>query len=291
MTITFADERRYSWVGMHDALETGEAHPAWGLQASKDYAASAQWDCGFGWDRALALARGEEHWPEGEREIEELAREQAGKYILKRPLQEYYPDVTGAYYDMASVCTGRPDCWLAPMPDPAGSELGLIRLVVDLGASAGVDAAVIIERTRAVMACALTLEYTSAAVEVILANTSWDSDNDAASYCQTIQVNNAGEPIDTRRLIAAAHPSFLRRVIFRLIELTPVEATAKRYSSGYGHVSTLPPDTLRAMFGERVVYIPPARLGQPLTPTVEALMALVKQRLGCIGTDDAEEQS
>jgi hypothetical protein len=101
-----------------------------------------------------------------------------------------------------------------------------------------------------------------------------------------VKVNNAGEPIDTQRLIAMAHPAWFRRISFRLLELTNVESVRARHQYTYGHSQGIPAEQVAAHWGSRAVYIPPCYATTQENPTVEKLLALVKQRDGVKGTDD-----
>lgn len=278
----WADHRHYSWEALTHALTLEVAQP-WRERMAGLYApAETSWDLGVGYCGAVDLALGRVKWARGQKSIEIIAREQASKAIQTRPFYDLGYDVTGAFFDLPAVIEGRPECWLVQQPGKAG-ERGLVRIVVDLGTSASVRARVIEERMCAVAAACLVIEANGNPIEVIAIDSQGFG---ALPYCNAVQVNNAGEPIDSQRLVAMAHPGFLRRIMFRLQELTPSPAVSSEYEHSYGSARALSPEVVTRTWGDRAVYIP--SLYDNVAPTCAALLALVKQRLGVDCTDDAE---
>lgn len=280
----WADHRTYTWSSMLDALAT--ARPTtWGDYTASDNVdgshSAPSWAGTLTYEDACALVSGRRTWQEGQASIEEQAREQAGKHVLKRPFFDYGYDVTGAFFDVASVLEGRPECWLNPEPSMQGDP-GVIRLVVDCFTSAGVSAEIMQARMCAVSAAALTLEAMGNPIEVIAV---YPSHKDAEGFCIEVKVNNAGEPIDTQRLVAMAHPAWFRRINFRLLELTPIESVAQYHAHTYGQSQGVPAEHVTLNWGARAVYIPPCHYNAQMNPTVEKLLTLVKQG-NVKGTDD-----
>lgn len=285
--IEWADRRHHmTWTAMLDAVRHGET-PQWsGHFASTDYEPSKHWDLGMGYDGALALASGQGEWKEGREKIETTAREQAERFVLKRGFIDYGYDVTGEYFDVPAVIEGRPECWLTPVHAGMGAP-ALVRLVLDLGTSAGVSAQTMRDRMIAVSAAVLTLEACGNPVEVIAVSSTTGDVYPDATFCISFQVCAPGEPVDVSRIVALAHPAFFRRCVFRLIEQTTSARCFQVYSSSYGYPDRLNETQLAHEFGSHVVYIPPCRLGNEVQPTTEALLRMVKQRAGIIGADDA----
>jgi len=281
--ITWADFRHYSWERLTHAL-TSEVSGDFRTRCAALYTEPRRtWDLDMGYSGAVDLTMGRTKWKAGQRSIEQTAREQAAKAIQTRAFYDYAYDTTGAFFDMPAVIEGRPECWLAPTPNGAG-ERGLVRMIVDLGTSAHVRAAVIEARMCAIAAACLVIEANGNPIEVIAIDSQGFG---ALPYCNAVQVNNAGEPIDSQRLVAMAHPAFLRRVMFRLQELTPRADVSAEYEFGYGSALALTPAVVSQTWGDRCVYIPSLYNGD-VAPTCASLLALVKQRLGVDCTDDAE---
>ncbi len=283
----WADHRTYSWVAMLDALRS-ETPAHWPLadQASHDTSrgyTDHDWAYGLDYEQATRLAAGLDTWTEGQASIEQQAREQAGKHVLQRPFFDYGYDVTGADYDVGAVLEGRPECWLMPQASNVGDP-GLIRLVVDSATASGIPASDIEARMSAVAAAALVLEALGNPVEVLAIHHS--GEGTATGWCTEVRVNSAGEPIDTQRLVALAHPAFHRRCRFRLLELTPSAEVAHDYIGCYARPKALSESQVRELYGDRAVYIPPVKADSGIIPTCEALLALVKARVGVKGADD-----
>lgn len=277
------DRRHYAWADMLNACATAEP-TVWTSRAqSKETEASKSWDLQLGFDGALALASGRTDWRTGRESIERIAREQAERFIAKRPFLDHGFDTTGEFFDIPSVLEGRPECWLRPMASNAGAP-ALVRLVVDLGTSGGVNARTMQERMCNVAAAALTLEACGNPIELIGCDS---SQGRGGSYMFSYQITTAGEPIDVSRLAAVAHPGFFRRLVFRLIELTPSAAVHSAHQRGYGECPREIPDgVLAAEFGSHVVYVPPCPLYRESLPTAAKLLQIVKQRVGIVGLDD-----
>lgn len=278
------DDRRH-FTTWHDML--GDVMhrdtPQWKRERTSEAYEGEGWTLGLRFGDAVSLVRGITDWQEGREQIEATAREQAERFISKRPFIDYGFDVTGEYFDVPSVIEGRPEAWLRPEQSNQGAA-ALVRLVVDLGTSGGVPDAIMRSRMCAVAAAALTLEACGNPVELIGCSSSQEKDG---GYLISYQVTRAGDPIDMTRLTALAHPAFFRRIVFRLIEQTPSPAVFARHSYGYGECPRMiPAEVLEEEFGTHVVYVPPCPLHERDIWTAEKLLEIVKQRAGMIGSDD-----
>lgn len=287
----WTDARAYSWATMLHALEHGVATHWPSNQQNSMEAGTDTWRGGITWSdcRALCAGRGNV-WPEGRREIETIAREQASKIIrARRPGLDYLMDTTGQWFDVPSVIEGRPECWARPIVSDRGDRL-TIRLLVDVGVSANVPAEQVQTRMAAIAACVLTLQAQGTPVEVIavLNHKTAESDPTPSSWGLAIHVNESGRPIDVARLVAMAHASFLRRAMFRLIELTPVAESAAANVSGYGTPGSLTDALATATWGKQSILIPTNVGHGGIVAAIQTIQTLIKARIGRKGSDDAE---
>lgn len=284
----WSDRRHYGWSAFLSALHHGEPS-AWtaagNTETSTAEPPSKRWDLGIGYEGAVSLVSGSTEWREGKRQIEDIAREQAERFIAKRPFFDYAYETTGEFFDVPSVLEGRPECWLRPMASHTGSH-ALCKLVVDLGTSGGVSAQTMRERMTAVCAAVLTLEACGNPVELVACSSSQERNG---GYLLSYTLAEPGTPIDVARIVALAHPGFFRRAVFRMIELTPSADVARVQRWQYGECpNPLPEDVQRDAFGDRIVYVPPCDLFSQNNPTAAALLRMVKVRMGLAG-DDAQD--
>lgn len=283
----WSDRRHYTWPGFLTALHHDEP-TVWtargNSEASITTEATNRWDLSLGYDKAIRLVSGLDTWRDGKRQIEDIAREQAERFIAKRPFYDYGYDTTGEFFDVPSVLEGRPECWLRPQASHTGSH-ALVRLVIDLGTSASVSAQTIRERMVAVCAAALTLEACGNPTEVIACSSSQELEG---WYLLSYTLAEPGTPIDVSRVTALAHPAFFRRAVFRIIELTKSPDVARVHNYYYGECPRpIPEPDLVDAFGDRIVYIPPCDAFSQNVPTAAKLLEMVKVRMGMAG-DDAQ---
>lgn len=274
------DVRHYSWASAlrECARPLSETALAPFQMASSSERAvgimGREWDLGLGWEETKALALGTLEWKDGRREIEQRAREQATRNLRKLPALDYGYDVEGQWFDVSAVVEGRPEQWMTPQWGMVG-ERASVKLIIDLSTSAACSAQEMCERMYSVASVALTIERAGIAVEVIVVTVAVE---DGPGFALSMQVNKAGEPLDVSRVIAAAHPAFFRRVMFRLIEMTPLEACAKAYHNTYGHVLPLTPESVKRLYGPHAYYLPGLHRGIGLGPTIAALNDILTTR-------------
>lgn len=284
------DARAYSWESFLHTLDHGTINPAWrNVLSSADHGSWLERCDGFTYTQARDLAHGRNVWPDGRREVETIAREQASKIIrARRPGLDYLMDTTGQFFDVPSVVENRPESWLRPIVSDRGDRI-TIRFVVDVGVSAGVSPALVRQRSAAIAACVLTLQAQGAPVEVIAITEENGSGDAAASYGMAVHMNEPGRPIDVARLTALAHPTFLRRLMFRLQEVTPVAEHAARWGNGtYGYPRVIDRASIDHCWGKQAVFIPSDLMLASLERTIEAINGLIRARIGRKGTDDVE---
>jgi hypothetical protein len=129
----------------------------------------------------------------------------------------YTYDVIGQSLDIASYLTGEPECWLTeePIRKPCGK---VMRLSIEIGASACIPAQSLANRGQAVIALVNSLELAGHSVEVTIVR-SWFNAKEE-NYKFLIPVKHAGQALDMKRLqFMLGHPAFLRRLMFGLSEV------------------------------------------------------------------------
>lgn len=268
------DARTYDWVGFADAFEHGEPTHWEGANHGTTYAAGA-WTYGMSGAGLLALLRGE-HWQEGADAIEAVAREQAARHVIQRPFIDWVYDVEGAGFDVGMMLANVPEHWARLAPVGTGLP-GAIRLVIDLRAASGVPASLMFERMKAVAAATLVMEQLGLPVEVIAG--AFEPTHKASRVAIAITVNPAGSPLDVSRIVALAHPATFRIGVHRLLELTPSPAVHGDHG-GYFNCDSPNADEVADTFGPTAIYLPPMRFDRGMAPTCDALLRMVKRRVG-----------
>lgn len=275
----FADRRHYTWREALAACEQGCINDVFAANPSslslESHRGSKTWTLGLTIADALALAYGRTEWKQGRAEIEKRAREQATHHLRLRPALDYAYAVEGQWFDVAAVCEGRPEQWVREEHTSTGDR-SAVRLLVDITVAYGVDAHTMCERMYAIASAALTMQGAGVPVEVVVVYVTERVRSQALLY--SVQVNNAGEMLDMRRLVAVAHPSFFRRIGFRLLEITDDDRVAHA-NPHYGIVTGLGDANAKAEFGPHAFHYIPALCGYNLEPTIEALNAILRARV------------
>lgn len=198
---------------------------------------SQQWDWHAGWTRSRAMA-GAAGWPDGVGRVKRLTDRFVNTLASKISLPEYYPEVTGDYFDVGVLMSGEPEHWYqredAPVTIDAAGRI--YRVVLNLGASCTIDADCLARRGAAAAAVVQLLELSGRAVELIAVSTSVRSGTGLA-VAVTLKASN--ESLDLDRLaLVAIHPAGLRRLWFRLFENlatdTERDALGMHEGGGYG---------------------------------------------------------
>ena len=123
-------------------------------------------------------------------------------------------------FDVGALTMGDPDHWIAPVyTDAMTAGARVITIAASVSASAGVDHDAMIRRGALAVAIAEALELAGYPVELIATFGATARDT-KADY--RFEIKRAGQPLDRdRALIALAHPSTLRRVVFAMMESEP----------------------------------------------------------------------
>lgn len=207
---------------------------------------SRDWDLGAGWDRTRGYC-GAAGWPDGAAKIRQYTDRWTPQLASLVALPQYTPDVVGEYFDVGVLMTGEPEHWYAREDSPAAVAGGgtVHRIVVNLSASASIDASALIRRGAAVAALVAALELSGASTEVIVCAPIEGYGAEASTLVVALELKHPGDALDIDRLaLLAVHPAGLRRIWFALWEglLTDKQRDIYdiRASGGYGRPTDLP---------------------------------------------------
>lgn len=148
-------------------------------------------------------------------------------------------DVAGDYPDVERYLTGEPDHMLSYGAHLAAKPV--IKLVVNVVVSCGVDTKYIINRGSAIAALVDEIESAGNSCEIISVFPT-RGHNALANY--SVTVKKAGEVLSIDDVaFGLGHPSMIRRVIFSMLERHPF-VDGKGYQSGYGSCVDIPIECL-----------------------------------------------
>ena len=169
------------------------------------------------YDQAIDIAN--TGWVDGVKDAKQLADTLINKVMDKVSVPVIHYDVEGIDYDMSLVNRGIPECWYRfeeHIMDNDGDNV--VTIVVNGSASCGIDKGDITKRGAVIVALIELLEYSHRKVAVVH-DMSYHSDITFRTIIKTPE-----QPLDLARLMfACAHPSMLRRLMFRALELNPVQ--------------------------------------------------------------------
>ena len=206
-----------------DALQDLPPSPActtFGMGSGADECGSHEtegdmrWDLDVGWEGSKELYRG--GWIDGLRE----ARGQLDRYVATRreatPQSSFDLDVVGAIPCVPAYLAGEPECMYRQDTVPAPVEI--VDLIIDISASADIDAADMMRRGVAVWQTIRRIEAAGKRVRAIASLNVAVPEYRYRSQIN-IELKKEGRQIDASRLVyAVAHPAFLRRQLFCAFE-------------------------------------------------------------------------
>lgn len=207
------DEKAKTSVTRYETFSEYMEHvesPITGTGASRKPGDKA-WAGTDSFDEAMTLAR--EGWKEGLDRIQALTArlEHITSSLVHKP--EIQWDVAGDFADAGLFTTGVPECmgsFVESEQVTAGSGK-IVRILMNLSASACVDAETIMRRGAACCALVDALESAGRSCEIVLSAASGGGWN-VETY---IPVKAAGEPLEMDRMaFLLAHPSSFRRLMF-----------------------------------------------------------------------------
>ena len=162
--------------------------------------------------------------------ITDSVRETVGEVV--KPLIQFAMDVYAPRVDIGMWATGDPNCFIQCYEEDGLRPERFVRLLIDSTFSAMVSPKDIITRGAAVIALCDALNLCGYSTEVFTVCAVSSGKDKCFSI---IPVQTAGQPWDVRSAIMPlAHPSFLRRMHFGIIEGGGSQVTRK-FGSGNGY--------------------------------------------------------
>ena len=193
---------------------------------------------------------------------------------------QFVPDVGGAFAVVPAYIAGHPQCMLTQRRLTTDNERGLT-LVIDASFNATVGASTVLAYARAVMRLVawLTAERIQVAIYACI-----HVDLYGIDVTYTVPIMRAGDVLQPERIAAIAHPSFLRRAWFALLEREAEEyglpGTVKATKAGYGRSQKPELATLARMIDEAysVILLPKPGNGNPDRAVRDAITLKLKQK-------------
>jgi hypothetical protein len=205
--------------------------------SSRTTSKSERWDMSAGWDGANELAnRG---WSAG---LAKMARvrdlvdlpDQSDRSIQA---QAFYSD-EGDEVDIDRYLDGEPECMIQFTPELTPSYGRVAKIIVNMAASCGVDAAT--QYHRGAAACILIDALESAGVRCEVWCLPFCSREGRDRFVSKILVKRPDQHVEPDRMAyMLAHPAVMRRFGFRLLEQQG-RPWVKWTKDGYGHPMDLP---------------------------------------------------
>lgn len=230
-TVKFADLFDYI-----EAAEHGATDCAMSKRQSRTLSASDYWDFNAGFDGALDLAR--TGWVEGRTRIEEMSHrfieqvEGAHREAFEQPV--FTRSLVGSGVNVGRFIAGVPDAMTTRKR--VEMDAPVIDVLCNVSASAGISADTYMIRGAAVAALVDLLELSGRRVRVttVLNTTSGDG-----AYTCYVTVKHPGDPLQVDALaFALAHPAYMRRLGFSLMEQAPKNVRREVHvgdgGTGYG---------------------------------------------------------
>lgn len=169
------------------------------------------------YEEALQLAAA--GWHDGEAEARKVSGKllrELGSVIEK---DEELIDIEGQGLDVANFVQGIPEHWVRYERNWENAPGPIVKVVVNMGIEFHTAASTIITRGAAVAGMIECIELTGRSCELWVGDYSSGGWN-GAPLLMLVKVKTAGQPLDMGRVMfALAHPSSLRRLGFRAIEV------------------------------------------------------------------------
>lgn len=188
-------------------------------------------------EAALAIAR--YGWPQGARDVQRIRERIEDRLLTKIKKQETTHDVAGCMVDVGRFCDGVPEC-MVDFTEEDGHGVRTIRIAFNAGYPCIMKTNEINTWGAAIVALVDAFEHAGTRVEldaVIHLNGCG-----ASEMHHRINVKSAQDSLDIDRLsFIAAHPSFLRRIVFGVMEGMSDHARREmNVGGGYGYCRTSP---------------------------------------------------
>lgn len=216
------------WASMIDYAEYAPCEHR--RDRTSDEKMHGDWTLGLGFNESLALARS--GWKDGAEKARKLSSVMFNRVSRTIKKRRTMLDVQGMGFDVGTYLSGQPECWVRFDHVKARK---VIKILFDCGASGGISGSVMRARGAAVASLIELLEFSGFGVELVAMpmNASEVMDDPKTKRLDArVLVKPATQKLDMARIMfACAHPAFLRRIGFRVMETAPLEYQF----GGYGY--------------------------------------------------------
>lgn len=129
----------------------------------------------------------------------------------------YIPDVQGDFFDVGLLLTGEPECYFKLSHELTTKPRVDLKVVINTSSSTRVDT--LIENASNLLVKIKQFELNDIQVKLsVISKSSYMTKNHDASYIEVL-VKDYKDGINYRKLSGIIHPSFNRRILFRMKEL------------------------------------------------------------------------
>lgn len=189
--------------------------------------ATRNWDLSAGFDGALTI--GAEGWPEGRKKLAKYATSMTDKILREVEAEDWAVCEESPAWDVGAMMSS-PEYCIRPMLRKGMQRV--VRVGLNVCASASVEAEAMVKRAAPVVALIETLERAGVGVEVVV---EWSSGRDAVLFSASVLVKKAGEPLNYEMVAAyVAHPAVSRRLFFRQMEHSEHPSNKEETRGSYG---------------------------------------------------------
>jgi hypothetical protein len=207
--------------------------------SSRNEEKSKSWDLHAGWSGWEKIAKS--GWPAGAEKIERMAEgfeipDSIKESITLQPQQILA--LAGDEVDVGLYLSGEPECmqdWEHAATDGVNK---IVKIVLNISASCDTHSDIMIRRACGALALANALELVGYSVEIV-----------AASCCSNLggliwetTLKHSDQVLDLLELSTSAHPAFLRRGWFAVLEQNPDDEIRGLTYGGYGSPIDYPDD-------------------------------------------------
>ena len=242
-TITYQRD----WTELQEDMANAKIRKGWrgtGYELASEKTDDKKWSGSNTWaDAVHMLTYG---WNEGRSALAEAA-EYSAPMMTRSRRAGYRLSPAGGTPHVPNACLGVPNVMRSRSRDAGRARASVVRIAVNIGAPAFIEPHEIINRGGALIALIDSIEASGQRVELEAVTRSKCSDNKTDLKIR-IMIKQAADALSLDRVaFALASPAMLRRMKFRMMEIT-----LPKHEDGYG----VPQDLKEDDFPANTMYLP-----------------------------------
>lgn len=221
--------RRFS--GLSDLMSLLESPVPPGSGTSSQYPSDLDWDLGLDWEGAVAIARAGGYWPAGRERMSQVVAD-AGRAAHMLPYGDDQ-SVVGHTLVVPDYVSGIPDCWIQAEEE---DQTPILTIGVSVIASATCAADSMFNRGAAVLSLVDSLESQGIRCKVSAVYCAqWTDSGKNHMTIEDVSVKNIGDHWNLdKAAFMLAHPGFMRRILFGMVERGATVEARKITDNSYG---------------------------------------------------------